>query len=329
MRHVSAGESVTVYLAPLSQPTSLRALAIDVAGGTVFVDFRPASGRDVRMIRWAGVQVHLRTTDPSGGYPRSHLLDMTPSTAQPFDSASLKSGASWRVPGTSQVVTVRTTGASATVTAEPVAVGAPTARYVTRVYQDLFARLPDDAGMDFWTSKLATGTPRSAVADAITSSAEFRGSLIAASYATYLGRQPDAGGKQFWLAQMAAGMTIQQMESGFVASDEYFLQAGSTTTWVQHLYQHVLGRSAAPEEVSFWTSRLAAGASRASVALGFLLSTEHLTSVVDAEYRVLLRRGIDPSGVGTWVSQLQSSVRLEQVIGSIVASDEYYGLSQS
>jgi hypothetical protein len=103
---------------------------------------------------------------------------------------------------------------------------------------------------------------------------------------------------------------------------------GSTgITWITHLYRDVLGRSPAPEEVGYWAARIADGASRGAVALGFLLSTEHLTSAVDAEYRALLHRGIDPSGAVTWVSQLQASGRFEHVIGSILASDEYGRLS--
>ncbi len=62
----SAGSTATVELAPVASTTAVRSVALDVAGGTVYVDFRPSAGRDVRMPGWAGVQVHLRTLDPSG-----------------------------------------------------------------------------------------------------------------------------------------------------------------------------------------------------------------------------------------------------------------------
>ncbi len=321
------GGTVTVDLAPLAQTTALRAVAVDVAGGTVYVDFRPAVGRDVRMPSWAGVQVHLRSPDPTYGYPRSYLLDMRPGLP-PFASPSLGVSSSWQVPGTSQVVTVRSVGASATVTVAPAVDQASIQSYVGRVYQDLFHRAPDPGGLASWTAALATGTPRSAVANSITSSDEFRGSLIDSAYATHLGRLPDASGRQYWLGRMAAGLTIQQLDAGFFASPEHYALSGSTDgAWVQRLYLDVLSRTASAPEIAYWSGRLANGANRGTVAMGFLMSTEHLSTVVDAQYRLLLRRGGDALGVQAWVIQLQSGFRLEQIIGSIVASDEYVGLA--
>ena len=64
---------------------------------------------------------------------------------------------------------------------------------------------------------------------------------------------------------------------------------------------------------------------RNQVAMGFLLSTEHLTTVVNGYYQHLLGRGIDPSGQRTWVGILQAGGRDEAIIGGIIASAEYYG----
>ena len=165
-----------------------------------------------------------------------------------------------------------------------------------------------------------------AVANAITSSAEYRSKLITGSYAHYLGRTPDPGGLASWLAAMGRGMTIEQMQSGFIASPEYYAKAGSTDAgWVTKLYADVLNRPAAPSEVAGWTSALSRGMRRDQVAMGFLLSTEHLTTVVNGYYVDLLGRGIDPSGQRTWVGILQAGGRDEAIIGGIIASAEYYG----
>ena len=196
--------------------------------------------------------------------------------------------------------------------------------YVTAVYGDLFDRKPDTAGLNSWTSSLLSGTPRVAVANAITASGEFRSGLISDSYQTYLGRTPEGTGAANWLVQLNRGVTQQDMEAGFLASDEYFTASGrNPASWVSRLYKHVLNRSAAPSEVSHWTKQLAAGANRKSVALGFLLSSEHLGTVVDAYYRNLLDRSIDLTGRATWVGSIQRGVRLEAVIGSVVSSNEY------
>ncbi|NTW42051.1 MAG: DUF4214 domain-containing protein, partial [Cellulomonadaceae bacterium] len=312
----TAGEQVSANLAPLATVSgstsvanvgAVRSIALPVAEGVVYVDYRPAVGRDVRVPAWAGVQVHLRTIDPTIGYPTTYLLDMRPTTASPFASPSMPVGATWTIPGTSQTLTAVSVGvAAAQMSVRPVAADPALVSYVTRVYQDLFGRAVDAGGLVTWTSLLAAGTPRIAVASSITSSTEFRSGLIADSYATYLGRAPDAGGLRYWLSLMAQGVTIQQMEAGFLASPEYYSRAGSTDAgWVGQLYTHVLSREASGTEVRYWTSRLAAGTTRAGVALGFLLSTEHLTTEVDDQYRALLGRSIDAAGGAYWVLRIQ------------------------
>jgi len=198
-------------------------------------------------------------------------------------------------------------------------------RFIVRAYLDLFNRAPDPAGLATWTTALQNGTPRVAVANAITNSAEYRSALITQSYATYLGRQPDAQGLATWLGVMNAGGTITEMETGFLASDEYFARAGSTQSgWVANLYADVLGRTASAGEIQGWVAYLNSGASRAQVASGFLLSTEHLSSVISGYYTKFLHRPVDAGGLQTWVTAIQAGVRHEAIIGAIVASDEYY-----
>lgn len=201
----------------------------------------------------------------------------------------------------------------------------PTQAYVTSVYKRLFGRAPDPTGLATWTTALTTGTPRGAVADAITSSTEYRSRLITGSYRSYLGRSPDPQGLQHWLRMMATGMTIQEMEGGFVASPEYYQRAGGTPdAWVRQMYRDILGRSASATEVQHWVGVLARGGSRSGVAMGFLLSTEHLTTVIDGHYRHLLERSIDPTGRAGWVTAIQRGTRVEVVIAGIIASPEYW-----
>ncbi len=206
----------------------------------------------------------------------------------------------------------------------PAAVSDPTSVYVSAVYRDLFARSVDPSGLATWTAALNSGTPRVAVANSITYSAEYRSRLITGSYQQYLGRGPDGAGLAQWLVLMNRGLTIQEMERGFLASDEYYGRAGGNARgWVAALYRDVLGRAPSASETSAWTSTLARGTSRSSVALGFLLSSEHLGTVINGHYTTLLQRGIDATGRSTWIKAIQTGTRVEAVIGSIVASNEY------
>jgi hypothetical protein len=123
----STTATTTVTLAPLAQVEAVRAVKIPVPGGDVFVDFRPAQGRDVRRTAWAGVQVHLRRNTWS---PSTELLDLQPEQ-ESFSAVSLPPSARWVVPGTKlavKVISVGSTGAEVSVEAAdsgPVTVTAP------------------------------------------------------------------------------------------------------------------------------------------------------------------------------------------------------------
>lgn len=197
------------------------------------------------------------------------------------------------------------------------------ARYVSRVYGDLFNRSPDPSGLTSWSTALKGGTPYGAVSRAITGSAEFRSGLIADSYRRYLGREPDATGLRSWLGQMGRGLHIEQMQAGFVASTEFYLRAGSDRQWVTDLYATVLGRVPTTSEVDQWVGRIRSGSSRYAVALGFLYSTEHLAEIVDGYYVTLLQRNIDSAGRRSWVTAIQRGARDEEIIAGIVSSAEY------
>lgn len=337
---ISSSTLTTVTLSRLASVGSLRAIVVPVSGGSVYVDYRPSVGRDRRIaqlvsagllssVDWAGVQAHLVVQ--SSGVPVAYLLDERPTTSTAFTRPDMAIGQPWQVTGTAVWLTVleeASDSSSAVVLVAQNESRSLAGRYVWHVYEDLFGRSVDSSGLATWVGLLSAGTARSAVATSITSSDEYRSGLITTSYATYLDRSPDAAGLAFWLSLMQAGLTIDKLEGGILASDESYAVAGGTAAgWVRSLYQQVLGRSAASSEVAFWTARMAAGSSRAEVASGFLLSTEHLTSIVDGYYVSLLGRHIDSAGQATWVSQLQSGVRLENVVGDIIASEEYYGLT--
>ena len=209
----------------------------------------------------------------------------------------------------------------------PQATGTANERYIKHVYRDLFGRDPEPAGLAAWSTLLDNGTPRAAVANGITYSTEYRTTLITAIYARYLGRTPDPAGLAGWLGAMNGGTTVAQIESGFFGSSEYYAASGGTdAAVVGQMYEDILGRTAAPSEIAGWVDQLKKGASTRQVSMGFLLSTEHLTTVVDGYYMDLLGRHIDPVGQAGWVAILQAGGRDEAIIAGIVASQEYYSM---
>ncbi|MCW2621408.1 MAG: hypothetical protein JWL64_1010 [Frankiales bacterium] len=194
---------------------------------------------------------------------------------------------------------------------------------VSRIYLNLLGRNPDEAGLRYWSNAVLAGTPVGVVADSITRSTEFRSGVIAQDYQRYLNRTPSAAEVDFWLSQLNQGVTLGWLESFFASSQEFYDAVGGTDeTWVQALYGVVLDREGSPSEVGYHVSGLAAGLSRFQVAGAFVLSSEHLGTVLDGYYRLLLDRPIDPSGRAWWTAVLQGGGRIEQVLAALVSSPE-------
>ncbi len=203
-----------------------------------------------------------------------------------------------------------------------------TTHLIVYTYNDLLGRDPDPDGLIGWQGALLSGTPRSQVAYGITYSYEYRARLVTDAYQRYLGRAPDQVGLDGWVAAMDRGWTVARIGGGFIASDEYYQRSGGTRSgWVTALYRDVLHREPSADEVSAWGRALARGETREQVALGFLLSTEHLATVVDGYYMTLLRRHLDPVGLRGWVALLQAGHHDEEIVGGLVASDEYWNLT--
>src|SRR5262249_35091489 len=97
----------------------------------------------------------------------------------------------------------------------------PSAAFISGLYRDLLARVPAQAELNFWSTRMATGTPAARVAQGFALGSEFRADEIKADYQSFLGRTPSSGEVSAWLVRMNAGLTEQQLEAGFLASTEY------------------------------------------------------------------------------------------------------------
>ncbi|HWB14452.1 MAG TPA: DUF4214 domain-containing protein [Pirellulales bacterium] len=207
------------------------------------------------------------------------------------------------------------------------------AKYVTAVYEDVLGRDPDSDGLAFWVQKLGAGAPISSVAAAIGHSAEYYGSfVIKPDYLRLLGRAADAAGVQYWTTQMLNGLTDQQLEAGFIASDEFFGNAGGTDLdWVDAVYMLLLGRAADASSATYWTSQLASlegvesgVQARSQVAVRIASSQENNSNLINDDYQHYLGRPADAQGLQFWLQQFAAGKTNEDVIAGFTGSAEYY-----
>ena len=121
--------------------------------------------------------------------------------------------------------------------------GAPSttspAAEVTRLYDTVFDRPPDDAGLTFWTNALRAGVGLDDVAEVFVASPEFRdryGDLGQADFVTLLyrnvlDREPDAAGQAFWTDALASGaLDRADVALAFSESPEHVAKVGPVST---------------------------------------------------------------------------------------------------
>ena len=168
--------------------------------------------------------------------------------------------------------------------AEYAALGRNDTGFVTDLYNTFFNRVPDGAGLAFWTGQLASGLPREVALVSFMFSAEFVGftqgifgntavraeiDTVVDFYRGLLARLPDDDGFNFWRQRFrtaqcsgAAAVTaqVEAISSAFALSGEYAARARTNAQYVGDLYNAFLRRGGDLGGVQFWIGQLASGA---------------------------------------------------------------------
>ncbi|HMJ74486.1 MAG TPA: DUF4214 domain-containing protein, partial [Iamia sp.] len=173
----------------------------------------------------------------------------------------------------------------------------PTEVWVVEVYSTFLHRVPDASGLNYWTVRLDSGTPRVTVVRSVALSSEAtRGPVLTDLYDRLLDRTPGAGERDYWAGRLLAGTRFSWIERHLLASPERYAGSGGTdTTYVTDLYQRVLGRAGGEAEIAYWVDRLGSGAPRLAT-VDALLNTPEARAVRVAEVAdAVLGRPATPS----------------------------------
>jgi hypothetical protein len=168
------------------------------------------------------------------------------------------------------------------------------------------------------------------VASALTHSQEHYTQFVTQAYQQYLGHSPDAPGLNAWVnAMMVGSVTDERLEAGIIGSAEYIANhGGAGRGWVVGMYQDLLGRTPAEEEVQGWLNALDHGVSETTVAYSLAASQEREGIRVRGDYRTYLGRDASAAEVNSWVNAFLAGFSNEDVVAAFVGSQEYYNSNQ-
>ena len=233
--------------------------------------------------------------------------------------------------------------------------------YVTRCYQIILGRDPDEGGLKTWYNELNTGRKAAAeIIDQFVSSAEFTNKKVSNAdaveilYKAMLDRSSDPAGKADWVARLNAGQPLQAVINGFCGSGEfgnlcktYGIKPGTVNVpdvqpeqpqpsdekiqaYVARCYKIILGRDADEGGMKTWVNELNSGRKAAAEIIdAFVKSAEfqnkkHSSAdAVEILYKAMLDRPSDPAGKSSWVSQLEGGKPLQAVINGFRGSAEF------
>ena len=239
--------------------------------------------------------------------------------------------------------------------------------YVTRCYQIILGRDPDEGGLKTWYNELNTGRKAAAeIIDQFVSSAEFTNKKVSNAdaveilYKAMLDRPSDPAGKADWVARLNAGQPLQAVINGFCGSGEfgnlcksYGIKPGTVNVpdvqpeqpqpsdekiqaYVARCYKIILGRDADEGGMKTWVNELNSGRKAAAEIIdAFVKSAEFqnkkLSSAdaVEILYKAMLDRPSDPAGKSSWVSQLEGGKPLQAVINGFCGSAEFGNLCKT
>ena len=227
--------------------------------------------------------------------------------------------------------------------------------FVTRLYEKILDRAPEETGLADWTNRLMTKEETAAqTARGIFFSEEFQNrnysneEFVEILYQAMFGRTGDEGGVQYWLSCLEKGASREYVYHGFAESpeftvlcDSYEISRGNVslgqyrdqnieaTGFIARLYTQMLGRSFDEEGIEYWCKAYLTGEKSIEdiAADGFLHSEEMKNQNLSNEefvirmYETFLNREPEEAGLNDWVGRLE---RGEETRDSLV-----YGFTNS
>ena len=216
-------------------------------------------------------------------------------------------------------------GASPALRADTVA---ENTNFIDKAYQDLLQRSPSTIDVASGLAALGSET-REQFALTLDTSSEYYQLLVRSYFQDLLGRPAASGELSFYTGLLLSSNTDESVQALLAGTPEFSSHSGGTDAgFVAALFHDFLQRSPSSAEVSFWETALGT-MTRDQVASLILGSSEYDTDLVKSYYLQFLQRSADSVGLTFFASGLNGGTLTdEQVIASLIGSDEYFNLAQ-
>lgn len=122
--------------------------------------------------------------------------------------------------------------------------------------------------------------------------------------------------------QLTTSVTLTGGQTGQISSEA---AVATTTRFVTHLYEDILGREPDTAGLNHWVTALNNGTlTRGQVAIQFVTSTEYRVDTIRSYFQLQLGRAPAPSEVNSFLSRLVSGETQDSLRVTFFASDEFF-----
>ncbi len=201
--------------------------------------------------------------------------------------------------------------------------------FIDQAYADLLQRPPSPTDLALGLTALGSET-RYQFALSLDTSAPYYSLLVKSYDQNLLGVTPTAVEIATLAALIGTGDSDEFIQALLVSTPEFFTNSGGTNAgFITALFKDFLNRTPTAGELAFWETELLT-LTRNQVASMILASSEYDTDLVEGYYFQFLRRPADPTGLSLFATALNNGTLTdEQVIASLIGTDEYFNMAQT
>ena len=201
-----------------------------------------------------------------------------------------------------------------------------TEAYVNKAYRDLTGENPNRNTLANLTADLDAAQTPTQVLSAIEHTDAYRTHVVTTEFLQLLGRVPTAKELKSNSVFLKRTGSQEKLEAQLMGTKEYLLHRGGGTVngFLNAAYADMAGQAPSAQQQVALRRRVKAGASRSAIVRSIQKQPVACQNRVAVMFNQFLRRAPDLTGSNTASNALLASVRLEDVMTSLMASDEYH-----